>query len=100
GAPVNLKDRLARLRVWRPCRGGIAPGRAAAGGAGPPRRSFSFGQGSAPYARAGATLARLPGTPASPGATPGRKPLLPDAEGRIRVRVSDPTPSRLPRGGG
>jgi hypothetical protein len=100
---VSLKNRLKRLGLWRLSVVVIVLAGAVAMVTVPRLRSFYFGQGSAPYARAGATLARLPtqlavgaSTPGSPGATPGRKPLLPDAEGRIRVRVSDRTPSRLP----
>ena len=69
----------------------------------PRLRAFYFGQGTAPYERARATLSRLPtqlaaGTTGSTGAVLGRK-LVPDSEGRIRVRVSDRTPPRLPAEG-
>ena len=70
----------------------------------PRLRAFYFGQGAVPYERARATLPRLPtqlaaGTTGSTGAALGRKPLVPDSEGRIRVRVSDRTPNRFPAEG-
>ena len=69
----------------------------------PRLRAFYFGQGAVRYERARATLSRLPtqlaaGTTGSTGAPLGRK-LLPDSEGRIRVRVSDRPPPRLPAEG-
>ena len=70
----------------------------------PRLRAFYFGQGTVPYERARATLSRLPtqlasGNTGSTGAALGRKPLVPDSEGRIRVRVSDRTPNRFPAEG-
>jgi len=68
-------------------------------------RAFYLGQGAGPDERLGAALApptRLAvgtSTPGSTGAEPGRRLLLPDAEGRIRVRVTDRTPPRLPAEG-
>ena len=49
-----------------------------------------------PFARS-ATAAQASATPSK--AVPGRRPPLPDAEGRIRVRVSDRVPPRLPAEG-
>jgi hypothetical protein len=69
----------------------------------PRLRAFYYGQGTAPYERSRTTLSRLPTPPAagatgSAGSPLGRK-LVPDSEGRIRVRVTDRTPNRLPAEG-
>ena len=99
---MSPKDWLARLGIWR--LSVVLVILASALAVLTPRlRAFYFGQGTE---RAGAALARLPtqlvvgaSTPGSTGAMPGRKPPLTEAEGRIRVRVSDRTPIRLPAEG-
>ncbi|MGH7305850.1 MAG: DUF3047 domain-containing protein [Candidatus Rokuibacteriota bacterium] len=92
---MSLRDGLARLGVWRLSVIVVVVAGAIAIGVVPRLRAFYFGQGPARVERAAATLGRLP-TPLEASATPGRSPLLPDAEGRIRVRVSDRVPPRLP----
>src|SRR5207253_713867 len=102
GETVSHKDWLARLGIWR-----LSVVLVILAGAlavlTPRLRAFYFGQGTE---RAGAALVRLPtqlvvgaSTPGSTGAMPGRKPPLTEAEGRIRVRVSDRPPIRLPAEG-
>ncbi len=100
---MSPKDWLARLGIWR-----LSVVLAILVGAlavltAPRLRAFYFGQGTE---RAGAALGRLPtqlvvgaSPPGSTGAIPGRKPPPTEAEGRIRVRVSDRTPIRLPAEG-
>src|SRR5262245_19244915 len=70
----------------------------------PRLRAFYFGQGAVSYERTRATLPRLPtplsrGTAGPTGGPLGRKPVAADSDGRIRVRVSDRTPTRLPAEG-
>jgi hypothetical protein len=103
---VNLRDGLVRLGFWRLSVIVVVLVGAVAIGVVPRLRAFYFGQGTVPVERAAATLARLP-TRLSAGAsaaestsqTPERRSLLPDAEGRIRVRVSDRVPPRFPAEG-
>jgi hypothetical protein len=104
---VSLRDGLARLGLWRLSVIVVVLAGAVGVGVGvvPRLRAFYFGQGTAPVERAAATLARLPTqlavgatSPESAGKTQGRR-LAPDAEGRIRVRVSDRPPTRLPAEG-
>jgi len=102
---VSLRDGLARLGLWRLSIIVAVLAGAGAVGVVPRLRAFYSGQGTAPVERAAATLARLPTqlavgatSPESAGKTQGRR-LLPDAEGRIRVRVSDRPPTRLPAEG-
>ena len=94
---MSWRERLARLGAWRLSVALIVLAGVVAVVAFPRLRSFYVGQGAT---RAGATIARLPAqlasAPGPTGAGSGRKPPLPDAEGRIRVRVSDRTPPRLP----
>lgn len=100
---MSLRNTLARLGPWPVSVIVIVLAGAAAVGTVARLRAFYFGQGTE---RAAATLARLPSqlgasaSPASSNAAPGRRPpLAPDAEGRIRVRVSDRIPPRLPAEG-
>jgi hypothetical protein len=97
---VSLRDGLARLDRWRLSVIVVVLAGALAIVTVPRLRAFYFGQGTVP---ATTTLARsAPAAQASPApskAAPGRRPLLPDAEGRIRVRVSDRVPPRLPAEG-
>ena len=72
----------------------------------PRLRAFYFRQDTVPVERAAAVLAPMPtqlavgaSPPESTSKTQGRRPLLPDAEGRIRVRVSDRMPPRFPAEG-
>jgi len=97
---VRLSDGLARLGLWRLSVIVVVLAGALAIVTVPRLRTFYFGQGTvpatAPFARS-ATAA--PASAAQSKAVPGRRPLLPDAEGRIRVRVSDRVPPRLPAEG-
>jgi len=97
---VRLRDGLARLGLWRLSVIVVVLAGALAIVTVPRLRTFYFGQGTvpatAPFARS-ATAA--PASAAQSKAVPGRRPLLPDAEGRIRVRVSDRVPPRLPAEG-
>jgi hypothetical protein len=99
---VSPRGWLARLGVWRLAVILVVLAGAIAIVSLPRLRAFYFGQGTAPVGRAAATLARLPTRLAgesSPGAaSEGRSPL-PDGAGRIRVRVSDRVPLRLPADG-
>ena len=93
---------LARLGIWRLSMILIVLAGAAAIVTVPRLRAFYFRQGD----RAGASLARVP-VPAAAASAPsepagkktGPRLLLPDADGRIRVRVSDRLPPRLPADG-
>ena len=94
----------ARLGAWRLFVILVVVAGAIAIAAVPRLRAFYFGQGTGRVERAAATLARLPtrlgaSAQGSTGVAPGDSPLLPDAEGRIRVRVSDRPPPRLPADG-
>jgi hypothetical protein len=97
---VRLSDGLARLGLWRLSVIVVVLAGALAIVTVPRLRTFYFGQGTvpatAPFARS-ATAAQA--SAAQSKAVPGRRPLLPDAEGRIRVRVSDRVPPRLPAEG-
>ena len=97
---MRLSDGLARLGLWRLSVIVVVLAGALAIVTVPRLRTFYFGQGTvpatAPFARS-ATAA--PASAAQSKAVPGRRPLLPDAEGRIRVRVSDRVPPRLPAEG-
>jgi hypothetical protein len=100
---VSLGGWLARLGIWRLTVILVVLAGAVALVTVPRLRAFYFGQGTAPVGRAAATLARLPTRLAAGESSPdstsqGRSPL-PDAEGRIRVRVSDRVPPRLPADG-
>jgi len=97
---VRLRDGLARLGLWRLSVIVVVLAGALAIVTVPRLRTFYFGQGTVPatppFARS-ATAAQASATPSK--AVPGRRPPLPDAEGRIRVRVSDRVPPRLPAEG-
>ena len=97
---MRLRDGLARLGLWRLSVIVVVLAGALAIVTVPRLRTFYFGQGTvpatAPFARS-ATAAQASAAPSK--AVAGRRPLLPDAEGRIRVRVSDRVPSRLPAEG-
>jgi Protein of unknown function (DUF3047) len=97
---VSLRDGLARLGLWRLSVIVVVLAGALAIATVPRLRGFYFGQGTVP---ATTTLARsataAQASPAPSKAVPGSRPLLPDAEGRIRVRVSDRVPPRLPAEG-
>jgi len=102
---VSLRDGLARLGLWRLSVIVVVLAGAIAIVALPGLRAFYFGQGTAPVERAAAVLARVPtqlavgaSAPESTGKTPVRR-ILHDGEGRIRVRVSDRPPTRLPAEG-
>jgi hypothetical protein len=100
---VSLKDWWARLGIWRFSVVLVVLAGAIAVVAVPRLRAFYFG----PAGRPGAAVARGL-TPPAAATTPaestskktGQRPvLLPDADGRIRVRVSDRAPQRLPADG-
>jgi len=97
---VSVRDGLARLGLWRASVIVVVLAGAIALLTVPRLRAFYFGPGTppatAPLARP-TTVAPASATPSK--AVPGRGPLLPDAEGRIRVRVSDRVPARLPAEG-
>jgi hypothetical protein len=101
---VSLGRRATRLGIWRLSIVLVVLVGAVAAVTVPRLRALHFRHGATPDERAGATLTRPP-TPLAAGAsTPAskaavRRPILPDAEGRIRVRVSDRTPPRLPTEG-
>ena len=101
---MSLRDRWASAGVWRLAMTLIVLAGALAVMSVPRLRVFYFGRGATPDDRVGATVARSPtplavaGTPGPTGA-PGRRPLVADAESRIRVRVSDRKPPRLPAEG-
>ena len=103
---MSLRGGLARVGLWRPCVILIVLAGALAVGVVPRLRAFYFRQDTVPVERAAAVLAPMPtqlavgaSPPESTSKTQGRRPLLPDAEGRIRVRVSDRMPPRLPAEG-
>jgi len=103
---VSLRGGLARVGLWRPCVILIVLAGALAVGVVPRLRAFYFRQDTVPVERAAAVLAPMPtqlavgaSPPESTSKTQGRRPLLPDAEGRIRVRVSDRMPPRFPAEG-
>ena len=103
---MSLRGGLARVGLWRPCVILIVLAGALAVGVVPRLRAFYFRQDTVPVERAAAVLARVPtqlavgaSPPESTSKTQGRRPLLPDAEGRIRVRVSDRMPPRFPAEG-
>jgi DUF3047 family protein len=98
---VRLKGVWTRLGVWRLSVILVVVAGVIAIGTIPRLRAFYFGQGTGRVERAAATLARLPTQleANAAGSTPARPPFLPDAEGRIRIRVSDRLPSRLPAEG-
>jgi len=91
---------VARLGLWRASVIVVVLAGAIAIVTVPRLRAFYFGRGTAPPT---APLARptsvAQASPAPSKTVPGRGPLLPDAEGRIRVRVSDRVPPRLPAEG-
>jgi len=91
---------VARLGLWRASVIVVVLAGAIAIVTVPRLRAFYFGRGTAP---ATAPLAQptsvAQASPAPSKTVPGRGPLLPDAEGRIRVRVSDRVPPRLPAEG-
>ena len=99
---MSLRGRLARLGLWRLTVIVVVLAGVIAIVAVPRLRIFYFGQGAARVERAAAVLARVPtqlaggtSTPEPTGKSQVRR-ILPDAEGRIRVRVSDRPPARLP----
>ena len=96
---MRLQDWWARLGVWHLSVILVVLAGAVAVVTLPRLRTFYFGQADRP----GAALARVPtqpvaGTPPteSTNKKTGPRPILPDADGRIRVRVSDRAPQRLP----
>jgi DUF3047 family protein len=101
---VSLKDWWARLGIWRFSVVLVVLAGAIAVVTVPRLRAFYF----RPGGRSGGPVARVVTQPAA--ATPptadstskktGQRPIpLPDADGRIRVRVSDRAPLRLPADG-
>ncbi len=100
---MRLRDGVARLGLWRLTVIVVVLVGAIAIVTLPRLRAFYFGQGTAPVQRAAAALARVPtqlgaGAGESTGKSQVRR-ILPDAEGRIRIRVSDRPPTRLPAEG-
>jgi hypothetical protein len=99
---VSLRDGMARLGLWRLTVVVILIG-AIAIVALPRLWAFYFGQGTAPVQRAAAALARVPTQLGAGAGEPTGKSqvrrILPDAEGRIRIRVSDRPPTRFPAEG-
>jgi DUF3047 family protein len=101
---VSLGHWRARLGIWRLSVVLVVLAGAVAAVTVPRLRAFYFGQGTPPDERPGATPTRPPKQIAAGASAPSskaavRRPILPDAEGRIRVRVSDRTPPRLPAEG-
>jgi len=97
---VSLRDGLARLGLWRLSVIVVVLAGALAIVTVPRLRAFYFRQGTPPATTTlprSATLTQA--SPAASKAVLGRRPLVPDAEGRIRVRVSDRVPPRLPAEG-
>jgi Protein of unknown function (DUF3047) len=99
---VSLKDFWARLGLWRLCVVLVVLAGAVAVLTVPRLRAFYFG----PAGRPGVAVARAVTQPAATttptdatGRKTGQRPVLPDADGRIRVRVSDRAPQRLPADG-
>jgi hypothetical protein len=96
---VRLPGRLARLGLWRLTVIAVVLAGAIAIVVVPRLQSFYVGQGAARVERAAAVLGRMPtelaGTPEPTGKSQVRR-ILPDAEGRITIRVSDRPPARLP----
>lgn len=100
---MSLRDWWARLGIWRLSVVLVALAGVVAVVTVPRLRAFYFGQGTPRDEQAGAALTR-PSTQPAAASGPGSKaaarpPILPDAEGRIRVRVSDRMPPRLPAEG-
>jgi len=101
---VSLGAWGTRLGTWRLAIVVVLLASAVAVWSTPRLRGSYVGQGPASLAeRAGAAPARSPSrlavgapTPAVSGAAPGRRLPLADAEGRIRLRVADRVPPRLP----
>ena len=96
---MRLKDVWARLGLWRLCVVLVVLAGALAVLTVPRLRAFYFGPGGRP----GVAVARVVTQPAAataptdaPGKKTGQRPVLPDADGRIRLRVSDRAPQRLP----
>ena len=101
---MSLGHWRARLGIWRLSVVLVVLAGAVAAVTVPRLRVFYFGQGTPPDERPGATPTRPPKQIAAGASAPSskaavRRPILPDAEGRIRVRVSDRTPPRLPAEG-
>jgi Protein of unknown function (DUF3047) len=95
---VSGRDWWARLGIWRLSVVLIVLGAIAVVTV-PRLRTFYFRSGDRP----GAALARVPPPPPAGAAQSestskkaGPRPIVPDADGRIRVRVTDRTPPRLP----
>ena len=98
---MSLRDEVARLGLWRLTVIVVVLAGAIAIVTLPRLRAFYFGRGSAPAQRGGAALGRAPTQPGA-GEPTGKsqvRRILPDAEGRIRIRVSDRPPARLPAEG-
>jgi Protein of unknown function (DUF3047) len=96
---VSGRDWWARLGIWRLSVVLIVLAGAIAVVTVPRLRTFYFRSGDRP----GAALARVPPPPPAGAAQSestskkaGPRPIVPDADGRIRVRVTDRTPPRLP----
>ena len=100
---MSLKDWWARLGIWRFSVVLVVLAGAIAVVTVPRVRAFYFGSSSRPGAAVarGLTQPAAATTPAeSTSKKTGQRPvLLPDADGRIRVRVSDRAPQRLPADG-
>ena len=99
---MSPKDFWARLGLWRLCVVLVVLAGAIAVVTVPRLRAFYFGSG----VRPGVAVARAVTQPAAAttptdatGRKTGQRPVLPEADGRIRVRVSDRTPQRLPAEG-
>ena len=104
---MNLREWWARLGTWRLSIVLALLVSAIAVWSTPRLRGSYLGQGTASRdERAGGALARSPSRPAAgastaaasagAGGAPGKRLPLLDAEGRIRLRVADRVPSRLP----
>ena len=96
---MSGRDWWARLGIWRLSVILIVLAGATAVVTVPRLRTFYFRSGDRP----GAALARVPPPPAAGTAQSesstkkaGPRPIVPDADGRLRVRVADRTPPRLP----
>ena len=96
---MSGRDWWARLGIWRLSVVLIVLAGAIAVVTVPRLRTFYFRSGDRP----GAALARVPPPPTagtaqseSTSKKAGPRPIVPDADGRIRVRVTDRTPPRLP----
>ncbi|PYN74079.1 MAG: hypothetical protein DMD96_31580 [Candidatus Rokuibacteriota bacterium] len=107
---MKLRERWGRLGAWRLLIGLVLLVAVILVVSSPRSRAFVFGSATAPPddraggARPTARLSAQAGASSSAASTdagmaPGRRLTLPDAEGRIRIRVADRVPPRLPADG-